>query len=180
MGARYWEAVTPYEEVVERALRQAQIHFFREAGYDVPQRLAERVESMTRAVHACEQDDPYGLLDFYRDALDQYRQMAANEVPEDPGTQIDLLRRIEEVSGNWVGNILDMKGLCQGYEEGKVRRLTAERIEEAFGTASPSLHEVREGMGGLAGSISRGTAVCFPVYEDGRPVAWFFAGYSAD
>jgi len=180
MGASYWEAVTPYDEVAEGALRRAQIQVFREAGYDVPKLLAERVESMTEAVRSCEQDDPYDLLDFYRDALDQYRQMAADGVPEEPGAQIDLLRRIEEISGDWVGNILDMTGFCQGREEGKVQRLTPERIEEAFGTASPSLREARKGIGGLAGSISRGTAICFPVYEDGRPVAWFFAGYSAD
>jgi hypothetical protein len=135
---------------------------------------------MTEAVRSCEKDDPYDLLDFYRDALDQYQQMAARGVPEDPEAQIDLLRRIEEVSGDWVGNILDMKGISLGTQEGRVQRLTPERIEEVFGTTSPSLLEARRGMNRLADSISRGTAICFPVYEGGRPGAWFFAGYSAD
>ena len=180
MGATYWEGVTAYREAVEEALRQVQIQFFREANYDVPKLLARRIEDMTEAVRSCEKDDPYDLIDFYRDALDQYRQMAAHGVPEDPGAQIDLLRRIEEISGDWVGNILDMTGISLGTEEGRVQRLTAERIEEVFGTTRPSLLEARGGMDRLTDSISRATAICFPVYEDGRPVAWFFAGYSAD
>jgi hypothetical protein len=106
--------------------------------------------------------------------------MAAHGVPEDPVAQIDLLRRIEAISGGWIGNILDMKGLCESPEEGKVQQLTPKEIQEAFGTASPSLHEAREGMDRLADSIPRGTAICFPVYEDDRPVAWLLAGYSAD
>jgi hypothetical protein len=180
MGATYWEGVTAYCEAAEEALHQVQIQFFREAGYDLPKLLGQRIVDMTEAVRSCEEDDPYDLLDFYRDALDQYRQMAARGVSEDPEAQIELLRRIEEISGDWVGNILDMTGVSLGTEEGRVQQLTPERIEEVFGTTSPSLLEARRGMSRLANSISRGTAICFPIYEDGRPVAWFFAGYSAD
>ena len=115
MGATYWEAVTPYDEVVERALRRAQIEFFREAGYDLPKRLAERVESMTKAVRSCEQDDPYDLLDFYRDALDQYRQIAANGVPAGPAAQIDLLRSHRR-------NIGRLGGECPGHDGPLSRR----------------------------------------------------------
>ena len=180
MGATYWEAITVYEDEAEQALSRAQIRFFRESGYDIPKLLVRRVEDMTRAVLSCEQDDPYNLLEFYRDALDQYRRMAARGVPEEPDSQIELLRLIEQVSGDWIGNILDMTGFSQDQEEGRVQRLSAERLEELFGTASPSLQEVRKGMADLEDSIPRGTAVCFPVYEDRRPVSWFFAGYSAD
>jgi hypothetical protein len=180
MGATYWEVTTAYEDATEQALRKAQIRFFREAGYDIPRLLAQRVRDMTEAVRSCEEDDSYDLLGFYRDALDQYRQMAARGVPEEPEAQIDLLRRIEEISGDWVGNILDMRSFSQDQEPGSVGRLSPERMEEVFGTATPALQEVRKGMAKLADSIPRGTAVCFPAYEDGRPVAWFFAGYSAD
>lgn len=180
MGASYWEAVTEYHGEVEDALRHAQIQCFREAGYDVPKLLAERVEDMVEAVRSCEEDDPYDLIDVYRDSLQEYRQMAARGVPEEPGAQIELLRRIEAISSDCVGNILDMTGISQDPEEGKVQRLSPEQIREKFGTANPSLHEARNGMKKVAGSISRGTAICFPVYEDGSPVAWLFAGYSAD
>ena len=180
MGATYWESVTAHSESAEEALGQVQIRFFREAGYDLPRLLAQRVVDMTEAVRSCEDDDPYDLLDFYRDALDQYRQMAARGVPEDPQAQIELLRRIEQTSGDWVGNIFDMTGISSGIEEGRVQQLPPERIEEAFGTSRPSLLDARRGISRLAESISRGTAICFPVYEDGRPVAWLFAGHSAD
>ncbi len=180
MGATYWEAVTGYDEVLEEALRRVQIQVYREAGHDLPRRLSERVESMAQAVRWCEEDDPYNLLGFYRDALGQYRQMAAGGVPEEPEAQIRLLRAIETVSGDRVGNILDMTGVSEGQEEGKIQRLSTGRMEEAFGTASPSLHEARRAMVGLVESIPRGTAICFPVYEAGRPMAWFLAGCSAD
>jgi hypothetical protein len=180
MGATYWEAITAYEDAPEEALRRAQIRFCREAGYDIPKLLARRIEDMIGAVRSCEEDDPYDLLEFYRDALGQYRQMAARGVPEEPETQIELLRLIEQVSGDSVGNILDMTGFSQGQEAGTVQRLSAERMEEVFGTPSPVLQEVRKGIANLEDSIPRGTAVCFPVYEDRRPVAWFFAGYSVD
>ena len=180
MGATYWESVTAYSESAEEALGQVQIRFFRQAGYDLQGLLTQRVVDMIEAVRSCEDDDPYDLLDFYRDALDQYRQMAAQGVSEDPAAQIELLRRIEEISGDRVGNILDMTGISSGMEEDLVQRLPAERIQEAFGTSRPSLLEARRGMSRLAESISRGAAICFPVYEDGRPVAWFFAGHSAD
>jgi hypothetical protein len=106
--------------------------------------------------------------------------MAARGVPEEPESQIDLLRLIEQISGDWVGNILDMTGFSEGQEVGTVQRLSPERMEEVFGTATPALQEVRKGIANLADSIPRGTAVCFPVYDDHQPVSWFFAGYSAD
>jgi hypothetical protein len=180
MGATYWEVISTYEDAAEQALRKAQVRFFRDAGYDIPKLLAQRVSDMTEAVRSCEEDDPYDLLEFYRDALDQYRQMVARGVPEEPEAQIDLLRRIDEISGDWVGNILDMTGFSQDQDAGTVQRLSPERMEEIFGTAAPALQEVRRGMAKLADSIPRGAAVCFPIYEDRRPVSWFFAGYSAD
>lgn len=180
MGATYWESVTGYCDSAEEALGQAQIRFFREASYDLPRLLAERVVDTTEAVRSCEDDDPYDLVDFYRDALDQYRQLAARGVSEDPEAQIDLLRRIEEISGDWVGNILDMRGVSPGLEEGRVEQLSPQRIEAAFGTSRPSLLDARRRMSRLAGAISRGAAICFPIYEDGVPVDWFFAGYSMD
>lgn len=180
MGATYWEAITPYEDSPEQALRKAQVRFFREAGYDLPKYLARRIEDMTQSVRSCEEDDPYDLLGFYSNALDHFKQMMARGVPEEPEAQIDLLRRIEETSGDWVGNILDMTTVSQDQEPGSVQRLSPERMEQVFGTASPTLQEVRKGMANLADSIHRGTAVCLPVYEDGQPVSWFFAGYSVD
>lgn len=36
MGATSWEAITPYEESPEQALRKAQVRFFGEAGHDIP------------------------------------------------------------------------------------------------------------------------------------------------
>lgn len=180
MGATPWEAITPYEESPEQALRKAQVWFFRQAGYDVPKLLDQRIRDMTEAVRSCEKDDPYDLLDFYSDALDQYRHMMARGVPEEPEAQIDQLRQIEQISGDWIGNILDMTTFSQDQEPGSVQRLSPERMEQFFGKASPTLQEVRTGMDRLADSIHRGTAVCLPVYQDGQPVSWFFAGYAAD
>jgi len=40
--------------------------------------------------------------------------------------------------------------------------------------------DARAGMDSLADSIPRGTAIRSLVFGDGRPVAWFFAGYSGD
>lgn len=180
MGATFWESVTAYHESVEKALRLAQIDCFRKSGYDLRILLTERIEDMIEAIQSCEEDDPYDLLGLYRDALDEYRQMEACGIPEEPTAQIEILRRIEAISGDGVGNILDITGIGQEPEEGRVQQLTPERIEDVFRTARPTLAEARSGMDRLADSISRGTAIVLPVYEDGTPVGWYFAGYSAD
>ncbi len=73
-----------------------------------------------------------------------------------------------------------MATVSQDQEPGSVQRLSSERMEQVFGTASPTLQEVRKGMAQLADSIHRGSSLCLPVYEDGQPVSWFFAGYPTD
>ena len=90
------------------------------------------------------------------------------------------LRRIEQISGSAVGNILDLTGVSRVPKVGKAQRLSLERIKEVFGTTTPTRQQVNDGMERLEHSISRGAAVCFPIYEDGKPVDWFFAGYSSD
>ena len=101
-------------------------------------------------------------------------------IPERPEEQIELLRQIEAISGDWIGNILDLTGVSETVEDGKVRQLSEDEMRRVFGTLRPSPEEARVGLAKLTGSISRGTAICFPVYEMGKPVSWLIAGYTAD
>jgi hypothetical protein len=180
MGATFWSHLTPYDPDPEVALRRCQVAFFQESGYDLLKYLKERIAAMEQAVRWCEEDDQYNLLDFYRDALRQYQEMVARKIPEEPKAQIALLRQIEEISGDWLQNILDLTGISQSSEVGKAQRLSPDELQAYFGTIAPSLAQVHAGMDRLTETIRRGEAVCSSVYEGNQPVSWFFAGYSAD
>lgn len=180
MGAEFWEHLTAYQPDAEAALRGLQAEIFESMGYDLAKLLQERIDGMADAVDACEEDDPYSLLDHYKDAMQQLRRLAAREVPKQPGARIELLREIEAISSNSAPGILALEGISPDQREWNAQLLTSEQIEEVFGTSKPSISELRKVVHQLAETIDRGMAVAFPVFEDGRPAHWCFVGYTPD
>lgn len=180
MGAEFWQHQTPFQPDPEAAFRSLQAEVFRRAGYDLAKLLEERIEGMAEVARSCEHDDPYDLSEHYRDALQRLRRLAAQGVPEDVTAQIVLLREIEAVSSDNAPGVLGLAGVSEKRELRKVCRLTRQQIEQAFDTSTPSARDVEEGIDRLADSIDRGAALCFPTFENGRPVSWCFMGYSAD
>jgi hypothetical protein len=180
MGAEFWRHQTPYEPDAAVAFRRLQAALYVKAGYDLAKLLEERIRGMTESVRLCEKDDPYDLLEHYRDCLRRLRRLAARSIPEDPESQIALLRKIEAISSDSAPGLLALEGVSRRWAERKVQLLSAKRMKEVFGTTTPSLREARQAVARLADSIPRGSGICFPVYKGGQPVSWYFAGYTAD
>ena len=180
MGAEFWEHLTVYQPDAEAALRCVQAEVFENSGCDLAKLFQERIADMADAVKACEDDDPYGLLENYQDALQQLRRLAASGVPEQPDARIKLLREIEAISSASAPGILALEGLSPKQREWKVQLLTSKQIKEVFGTAKPSMSDLRKGVYQLAETMDRGMAVAFPVFENSRPALWCFVGYTAD
>jgi hypothetical protein len=180
MGAEFWEHQTPYEPDASSALHRLQVTVYRKSGYDLTKLLDERIRNMAESVRVCENDDPYDLLEHYRDCLRRLRRLAARGIPTDLEAQIALLRKIEAISSDNAPGLLAIEGVSRRWAERKVQLLSATRMQEVFDTATPSLRQAREGVARLADSIHRGSGICFPVYKGGQPVSWYFAGYTAD
>lgn len=180
MGAQFWQHESPYEPDPAAALRRLQIAVYRNGGYDLAKLLDERIRGMMESVRYCEKDDPYGLLEHYRDCAQGLQLLAAQRLPEDAESQVGLLRRIEAISSDYAPGVLAMEGVSRRRAEGKVQVLTKKRMKKVFGTATPSLQEARDGVDRLADSIDRGSGICFPVYARSQPILWYFAGYTAD
>jgi len=94
------------------------------------------------------------------------------------GITIDSLR--EEQAEEGTGTVLDVFDLSEDREPGFAAPAGAQALEEAFGTVKPSRELVDERWSGLAGSLDRGDAVYFEVFEDGAPSEWCFVGCTGD
>lgn len=180
MGATFWEHFTPFEADATTALLRAQADVYRDAGHDLAALLDRRIADMDVAAKSCEDDDPYGLLDHYRDCADRLRHLAARGVPNDTAACIAILREIEAIGSDCAPGILAVEGISADGEPFTVEPLTADRLQQLFGTSTPSMREYRERVAGILDAIDRGQACCFPIFENGRPVSWCFVGLTAD
>lgn len=180
MGAEYWEHIKGYEPDAQAALLRLQTEMFQSHGYDLAKILQQQINGMADAIRSCEEDDPYNLLEHYRDALRHLRRLAECGVPDEWTARLKLLRQIEAIASDQAPGVLAVEGISSERSEGKAHLLTSDQIEEFFGTSTPSLDAVREGMERLTDTIDRATAVMFPVFEGGRPTHWYFAGYTWD
>ena len=112
--------------------------------------------------------------------MDQFRHIAARGVPGDPSAQVALLQQIEAISSDYAPGILAVEGVADDPTGCQVHLLTRDEIQATCGTDRPTLSEVRANLGQLGDRISRGMAFGLPIFEDDRPVSWFFAGWSTD
>ena len=71
MGATFWEYLVPYQPDATRALGEAQSRALRDLNIDLARTLEGRIDDMLASVRWCEEEDKYGLLEHYRDCLDQ-------------------------------------------------------------------------------------------------------------
>jgi hypothetical protein len=181
MGAEFWEHQTTYEPDAASALHRLQAALYRASGCALDKLLNDRIRNAIESVRLCEENDPYDLLEHYRGCLRDLRRLATRGIPDEPKAQIALLRKIEAIGSDSAPGLLAIEGVSRRWAERKVHCLTARRMNEIFGTATPSLREAREVVGRLADNIiQRGSGICFPVYEDGQPALWYFAGFTAD
>jgi hypothetical protein len=77
--------------------------------------------------------------------------------------------------------VVEMIGLLEISEEVSfmcVAPAPERLLKEAFGTNQPIVDVLEENASALCGALERGEAVFFPVFEEGVPTQWCFAGAS--
>ena len=129
--------------------------------------------------------DPYEYIVHYEQdfqaALDKLRARVFEKgdyrgVDLGPST---LEQAVEMAGAEGTGSILDILRISSEPEMCCAAPLTAEEMEEYFGTIRPELEMVRQSEE-FWETIDRGMARCVPIFEAGRPTKIFFAGYSFD
>ncbi len=180
MGAELWYHEAPWQPDADEALNAIQARFLAE-NYDLrallPQHLAWARESvaLTEA-----EDDPYGLLEIYREKVRLLEELCDRPIPESPQEQIEIVRRIYADSGQGIGNILDVTGVAQQRDVGKAQKLSEQETVRLVAAVQPTLAQATEAVGKINEELHRGECVCFPVYDRGKPVAWYFVGNTID
>ncbi len=177
MGAEFWEHQIPYVDDPEIALRAIQIEVFQNSSYDLPKLLRERIQGMEDAIALCEEDDPYHLIEGYRESHRRLHQLALCDIPVSPEAQIILLRKIEALSADSAPGILAIEDISDEWVENKVRVLTSDRTKELFGTAMPSLRVLYE-TPRWRDAIPRSSGICLIIFDNHQPLSWYLAGYS--
>jgi hypothetical protein len=180
MGAELWYHQAPWHPDAEAALKALQASFLDE-NYDLPTLLPRVLADARESVRLAKEDgDPYGLVGIYQRKVDLLEGFCRQSLPDEAEARIDILRRIEAASGDEVGNVLDLTHVSQEREERVAQLLGEPEIERLVGVPRPGLEQARRAIDDIHAELHRGQAVCFPVYDNGEPVGWFFIGNTSD
>jgi len=95
-----------------------------------------------------------------------------------PHSSIDDARRAAGEIGT--RSILDIEVVCDAPRVGGARALDADTCVELFGSKQPRRELVESRRSNLFEEIERGECVFVTMFEDERPIAILFAGYSYD
>ncbi len=83
-------------------------------------------------------------------------------------------------SGEGIGNVVDVTGVSDHRDIAMAQRLNEQDTIRLVGSAQPALAQARAAVGKINGELGRGECVCFPVYDEGKPVAWYFVANTID
>ena len=181
MGATPWEKSAPWDPDPGKALRAIQANFVREH-YNLPELIQRSLKSTQEAIQLTESEgDRFNLLPGYRQELKTLERLASQPIPKDAHDLVEIVRCIYESSGEGIGNILDVKSVSRNGGFLETRELSNEELISLVGTDKPNREAASRVFSQLAPNIERGESVCFPVYDgSGKPIGWWFAGYSID
>lgn len=183
MGAMPWEHLAPWNPDPAESLRQLQAAYLA-ANYDLESHVQEHLTSARDALESTQAEgDPYGLLDFYREQVATFEEIASKPLPADPQERVEIVRRLYSGSGEGIGNVLDILDVSESGGMLTARPLRPDELRATLGTETPSSTLDPETFGPLYYALGRGESVCFPVYEGGnpsKPVGWYFIAYTID
>jgi hypothetical protein len=180
MGAQLWYHEAPWHSDAVVALKALQARFLAE-NYDLSALLPQHLTWARESVVAAEgEGDPYELLDMYQEKVRILERLCSQPIPESPEAQVEILRRINADSGEGIGNVLDVTGVSEQRLTQKAQRLSEQETRHLVGTPQPSLVQAHNAVGKINEELRRGECVCFPIYDKGEPVGWFFVGNTSD
>jgi hypothetical protein len=180
MGAQLWYHEAPWHPDADEALKLLQARFLAE-NYDLRALLPQHLAWARDSVAAAEAEgDPYGLLEMYQEKVWLVQELCSQPIPESPEAQIEIVRRINADNGEGIGNVLDVTGVAEHRDIQKAQRLSPQETVRLVGNTQPTLAQACNAVSKINEELGRGECVCFPVYDKGRPVAWYFVGNTID
>jgi hypothetical protein len=180
MGAQLWFHEAAWYPDADAALKSLQADFLAEH-YDLSALLPRELANARQSVAAAKnEDDPYGLVDLYQRNVDMLEDLSGQPIPDDVMLRIDILRRINAATGSEIGNVLDVTRISSHRSLHTAQLLGDEAINRLFGVTRPSREQARHAIDKINEELGRAEAICFPVYENGVPVGWYFVGNTAD
>jgi hypothetical protein len=97
------------------------------------------------------------------------------------GVPQDTIARLLDAAGDeGTSSILDIEAVAPVGDAGVAAPASWLLLQAAFGTAQPTIDQARDEALRLAGMLPRWRCVYFPLYENGAPVKWCFAGSSGE
>ena len=126
------------------------------------------------------EDDPYGLVDLYQAKVDLLERLCGEPMPDGPDEQVEIVRQISADSGEGVGNVLDVIGVSDERAACNAQRLSDEETARLVGVAQPTRSQALAAVDAINNVLGRGECVCFPIYDHGQPVGWYFVGNTID
>ncbi len=180
MGAQLWHHQAPWHHAADAALRALQARFLADE-YDLSALLPKYLTWAREALEAVKGDgDPYGLLRVYQEKVSLLEDLCSQPIPAGPAEQIDIIRRINADGGQGIANVLDVTGVSSDRGIHTAQRLSEEDTARLVGTTHPALAQAQSAVAKIHEELGRGESVCFPFYEEGKPIGWYFVGNTID
>ena len=168
-------------ESAEDALQEARLAFYEALNVDLRAVLEGYAQANRDAAKSCEESgDEYGLKKDYLEEAVQFETLAMGTLPSEIMEEMEIYRdAIGRYTSEGCGNILDFRGISDDDLYG-MRVMSADEIEDAFGTKTPSRADIDAGWHQLWGPLERGCGICCRYYESERLVGWWFLGATVD
>jgi hypothetical protein len=166
MGATGWQYFTPYQENIEKALKELQQKVFESGKYGLasqfPPDLLNQIPQLKASYENLKKIDEEMLKNF------------------GPIKSIDDLREAFAEAGTHT--IIDIERISAEPDIGIAYPVPQEVIQKVYGTTKPSHQEVESKHGDLseAVNIERFQAVYLIIYENDIPKEIYFEGCSGD
>jgi hypothetical protein len=165
MGASGWAYLAQYQVDLNQALETLREVVFQSGEYFTEAKFLAMVIENTQ-----ESMSPEAL----RPLQDRLAEL---ENESQPRTIQELLQMNGE---NGTHSIIDIKGVAETSEFGKVAPLSSQQLMKFFGTERPTREMAEEKLDEIENLCQRGEGVYFVVFQNGSPSEICFIGISGD
>lgn len=179
MGAQLWHHQAPWHPEAGESLKALQ-HDYIHNHYDLATLFSKELDSTKKHLEAeLNAGDEFGLVEWLQTKIERLVELNANPIPDDIDTQIQIIREVLEY-GEGLCNVLDISGISEKREVFKAVKLTDVERTKFVGCLEPNVEQANASVGKINHDLNRGECVCFPIFQDGKPIGWYFVGNTID
>jgi hypothetical protein len=165
MGASGWAYFVPYQVDINQALQNLRGSVFHSGEYFT------EANFLAMVIEKTQDRMPPETLRRFLDRLARLKKKAR------PSTIQELMR----VNGeNGTHSIIDIEGISEISEFGKVAPLSSQQLMQLFGTEKPTREMVEMKIGEIQDLFTRWEGGFFTVFQNGLPSEICFVGVSGD